>query len=124
MTARTLIAAVSGANVRSLPLASGGADMAPQTTDPSAFNESPMGGVPCLLVLENTDSSTRHVTVHSVADGYLNRTGDITSYPVPAQTTSIIPVPTKGFQQADGNLYFDCDNAALKAVLVQLPQGI
>lgn len=120
---RTVIAATQSPDIRKLPLTALSADVVPATSDATNFNSSPMGGVNCLLVVQNTDASPHHIVIHSVGVGELNRTGDIPSYTVAASGISTFPIPVKGFADASGNLNYDTDNTLLKCSLVQLPAG-
>lgn len=66
-----------------------------------------------LFRADNTGGSAYTVTISSVADE-LGRTGDITTYSIGAGETIQLIIPAKGFQQADGNLYYICSNIAIK----------
>jgi hypothetical protein len=75
-----------------------------------------------VLLAWNTDAVTAYtVTVNSVPDPQLGRSGDITSYSIPAGTVCWIgPMPTVGWQQSNGKLYFQANNAAVKFAVVKI----
>lgn len=75
-----------------------------------------------VLVVTNTDSTNPYtVTVTSVADAVLGRTADIATYSLAHGVISWIgPLPTTGFQQASGKLYFTGSNAAIKVCPVKI----
>ena len=78
-----------------------------------------------MLVINNTGGGSAYtVTVTSLADD-LGRTGDITTYSVGNGLYSILgPFPTRGWKQADGKLYFEASNAAVKFIVVRIPGTI
>ncbi len=72
------------------------------------------------VIVRNTDAVARTVTLKSVADE-LNRTGDITAYSIGAGEFMILVPPLKGFQQADGNIYIDMEDAKVEVAVLRLP---
>lgn len=62
----------------------------------------------------NTGASARTFTIQSVADSKLGRTGNITTYSVPAGEEHVLPpLPADGFVQPDGKIYIDVSHAEL-----------
>jgi len=78
-----------------------------------------------IILLTNTGPSARTMTVTSVADSKLGRTGNITTYSVPAGETHVIPpLPADGWRQADGKLYLDGSHAELVIRVLKLPPNL
>ena len=75
-----------------------------------------------LLIARNTDDATAYsVTVSSAPDPY-GRTGDISQHSIPPLETHIFgPFPVLGWQQSDGYIYVDAENAAIELAVVVLP---
>jgi len=75
-----------------------------------------------LLIARNTNGATAYyVTISSVPDPY-GRTGDISQYSIPADETHIFgPFPITGWQQSDGYIYVNAENAAIELAVVVLP---
>jgi len=75
-----------------------------------------------LLVARNTDGVTPYyLSVTSAADPY-GRTGDISQHDLaPGETHVFGPFPVQGWQQSDGNIYVNAENAAIELAVVVLP---
>ncbi len=74
-----------------------------------------------LLVARNTDVSTHHVTVNSVADDK-GRTGDITSEAIAAGAIRVYgPFAKSYWAQSNGNINCSADDATVKFTVIQLP---
>ena len=72
-----------------------------------------------ILLIQNTDSSTHHVTVSSVADG-LGRTGDIATYALAANDIAAIDCDSlTGWVQSGGLLFILGDNALVKFAILR-----
>jgi len=76
-----------------------------------------------ILLLHNTDTVARTVTLTSVADS-LGRVADITSYSIPAGVTAVIsflgPMGTAGWRQTNGTLLVQASNAAVKIAAIRV----
>jgi len=76
-----------------------------------------------LVIAHNTNagSTARTVTVTSVADPY-GRTGNIAAYSIGAGEFAVFgPFKSTGWQQTDGYVYLEADNAEVKFGVVTLP---
>ena len=74
-----------------------------------------------VILANNTGLSPYTVTVTSVADPQLGRTQDIATYSIPAGAIAWIgPLPTTGWQQTNGKIYFQGSNAAVTFAVVKL----
>jgi hypothetical protein len=75
-----------------------------------------------LLIAENSGASPRAVTVTSAAESSLGRVGHITAESIAAGAFRVFgPFGVSGWQQADGNLYFEADHAEVKFICLELP---
>lgn len=84
-------------------------------------NTVPWPGQRLLLLVENTDGAAAYtVGVPSVADA-LGRTGDITAYSLAAGDKAAFLLERAGWQQSDGSLHLDFENAAVEFAVLQLP---
>lgn len=73
-----------------------------------------------LIVAHNTGGSTYTITVTSAADPY-GRTKDISAVNITAGQYMVFgPVELTGWQQADGKVYLEASNAAVKFGVVSL----
>lgn len=71
-----------------------------------------------MCVLFNSGGSGYTFTISSLASSNVfNRTGDITTYAIGIGLYSVVFVERNGWVQADGNLYFEATNAAVKAAI-------
>jgi hypothetical protein len=102
-----------------------------QAADASLFQYTPLVSGKTYILAMNTDSSAHTVTIVSVADS-LGRTGDITSYSLPAitGTTPIIaqfgPFSNPGWLSPTGGgtpegLWFASNSALVKFAVLTLP---
>ncbi len=75
-----------------------------------------------LIVAQNTDAVNPYtVTITSVADPY-GRTKDIATESIAAGAIHIFgPYALPGWQQADGSIYLEASNAAIKFGVIKLP---
>jgi hypothetical protein len=72
-----------------------------------------------ILVLYNSDASTHNVTINSISDT-AGRKGDITETITAGQLKIYGSFKLDGWKQVDGRLYFNADNALVKAQHIQL----
>ena len=73
-----------------------------------------------LVIAHNTDSVAHSVTITSVQDPY-NRTGDISSESIAAGEIRIFgPFRAQGWQQPDGHIYLEADDATVELGVVKL----
>lgn len=83
------------------------------------FNSFPHTGKQVLIAF-NSDVAVHNVTAHSVADSH-ERVGD-SVLAVPAGEYVVFQeFPADGWRQADGNIWVDADNAAVKLAVITLP---
>lgn len=84
-------------------------------------NQIPFGNAQTLLVIaQNTDGAVaRNITITSRADN-LNRTGDIGPYLMQVAEFAAFIIKRSGFRQADGYLYLESDNAAVKVAAIPI----
>lgn len=70
----------------------------------------------------NTDGVTAHtVTITSEPDPF-GRLGSITNHSIPANGFAMFgPLPVEGWQQSDGNVWINVDNALLTLAVIRLP---
>ncbi|MGH2512362.1 MAG: hypothetical protein ACRDGQ_06720 [Candidatus Limnocylindrales bacterium] len=74
-----------------------------------------------LLAIQNTAGTAGTITVHSVADN-LNRTGDITTYSIPASGFALLgPFNQPGWQQSDGTVWVDASAVTVLLAVIRLP---
>ncbi len=74
-----------------------------------------------LLLARNVGASPHTITITSVQDPF-NRSGDITAESIAASEFRMYgPVDITGWQQPDGNLYFEADNAEVEFAVIRLP---
>lgn len=76
---------------------------------------------PKLLLMQNTHASTPYtVTITSKADNR-GRSQDVTTYSLEAGDIAAFKIDNaEGWQQSDGNLYFEASNAAVKFCVLSL----
>ena len=89
--------------------------------DSSNGNKFPLTGKE-VLVLRNTDSGAQTVTINSVADSK-GRTGDITTYSIPAGETHAISFRNvnEGWAQTDSTVHFTASSNLVKAYVLTAP---
>lgn len=120
---RTAIAAtvVKGPYV-ALPTAADSLDLPFVAADVANKNSTPLTGKE-ILIAHNTDgAASRTITFTSVADGRLQRTGDVSAYSLGIDEKAVFYfADIEGWRQADGSLYFEASNAAVKFAVVRLP---
>jgi hypothetical protein len=75
-----------------------------------------------ILIWHNTGVTGRTVTIESVADGALKRTGDVTTYAVGAGLYGAMYLGAlEGWRQSGGLLYFKASHADVKFGVLRLP---
>lgn len=95
-------------------------DMTLTACDTVNKNQTPLSGA-LLLIAQNSHATTPYtITISSVADAR-NRTGDITTYSLAAGDIAMFLInQADGWLQADGNLYYEGSNAAVKFALLKI----
>lgn len=74
-----------------------------------------------ILLIQNPDASPHTFTVTSVAD-QLGRTGDITSYSIPATSIAVIDMDTlAGWKQTNGTVLLAFNSSLIKLKVLRLP---
>lgn len=115
--ARVNIAIQQPVSYPTLQPAADSLDIAFTAADTTNFQQTPMSG-PFTLIAWNSGGSPFTVTINSVVDAQ-RRTGDITAYSIGAGEIAMIDFPrTDGWKQADGNLYYQANNVAVKFAAV------
>lgn len=71
------------------------------------------------IVVRNAGTTTRVVTVSSVADSAQHRTGDLTHNLTTGQRVKLGPFRKDGWMQSDGYLYFSGAHAEVKFAVEQ-----
>jgi hypothetical protein len=103
-----------------LPPAADSLDFAWAAADVANKNQFTSSGRDLLLV-NNTGASAYTVTITSIADA-LGRTGDISAYSLAAGDFAVFWVGAQaGWQQTDGKVYLEANNAAVKFAIVRIP---
>jgi hypothetical protein len=75
-----------------------------------------------VVLANNTDSGSHHVTMTSSADPILGRTKDITSVSVAAGAYVELGMPqVSGWQQSDGTVHLSADDATMKFLILRTP---
>ena len=101
-----------------LPVTANSADMVFAATTGSSGsngNQIPFGNADELVVLvQNTDGANPYTFLLTSKADQLNRTGDIGPYTLQANEFAVFTVKRTGFRQADGYLYCESNNAAIK----------
>lgn len=96
------------------------ADLTMAAGDVANKNDFPATGDD-LVVAHNTGGSAYTLTVTSAPDPY-GRTKDITAYSIGAGEYAVFgPLELTGWVQADGKIYLEVNNAAIKLGVVKLP---
>jgi hypothetical protein len=72
-----------------------------------------------LIHARNSGSTTRAITITSVADATQNRTGDISDTLTNAQTKIFGPFAVDGFKQTDGYLWFSGAHAEVLFTVIR-----
>ncbi len=73
-----------------------------------------------LILAWNTDAVNPYtITITSAADDK-NRTGDVSTYSIGAGEIAAFRVKTAGWTQADGKVYLEASNAAVKFAVMPL----
>lgn len=75
-----------------------------------------------LLLFRNDNAGAQTVTITSVADAKLNRTGDITTYSIGAGESAIFgPFLKEGWMQSDGYIYSEASHLDVKVAVLRIP---
>lgn len=72
-----------------------------------------------VIVFRNSGSTTRNITITSVADNR-NRTGDITFTLANGASKFVGPLGIEGFRQTNGKLYFQADHAEVLISVIRV----
>ena len=117
---RTLIAAFTPPGPFPGSVGAGSLTVAPTPADTTNYNKTPLTGREVLIAI-NTTGSAHNVTVTSAPDEK-GRTEDITSYSLEALEVMVFDFHggINGWQQSDGNLYYQADNAGVLFIVLQL----
>lgn len=123
LAVRTDLTAVQPKNPNST-VAADSADVVLTAADTSNQNAVALTGREMIYVT-NTGGSAYTCTFTSVVDDF-GRLGHITGYSLAAGESALFgPFTTKGWQQgADGKLYFEANNAAVKFLVIKIPVGL
>lgn len=101
-----------------LPVTANSADMAFTAVTGSAGsngNQIPFGNFNEMVVIaKNSDPTNPYTFTITSKPDQLNRSGDIGPYTMQAGEYAVFTVKRDGFRQADGYLYCEGDNAAVK----------
>jgi len=111
-TALPAVNAIVGPYPAALPVSAGALAVAMTAADASNGNSFVTTGTEILLV-QNTDSSAHTFTISSVAIN--GRTGDITTYSVPANSIAAFSFRggLQGWQQSNGNVNLAASSALI-----------
>ena len=94
-------------------IAANGADLTFTAANVADKQQTPINGKITVLV-QNSDAATPYtVTFTSIADRR-GRTGDISTYSLGAGEIAAFEFEPEGWKQADGMLYYEASNAAIK----------
>jgi len=101
-----------------LPVSANALDLAETAADVANKNQFAPSGDD-LVIVHNTGASAYTVTFTSIADEF-KRTGDISAYSVDAGEIAAFRFKKPGWNQADGKIYIEASNAAVKFAVIQL----
>ncbi len=103
----------------SLPVSANGLDVVMTAADIANNNQILLDG-PMIVIAQNTDTVDRTITLTSSSDPQ-NRTGDIFAYTLSADEIAAFKIDqVAGWKQADGYLYLQANNAAVKLGAIRL----
>ena len=102
----------------SLPVAVNALDLVETAADVVNKNQFAPSGDD-LVVVHNTGAAPYTVTFTSAADEF-KRTGDVSAYSLDAGELAAFRFKKPGWLQADGNIYIEASNAAVKWAIIQL----
>lgn len=112
LTAKTPVGAYGSYSANAADLTMTAADTSDQNSCVASGND--------LIIAHNTDSGAHNITITSVANEK-GRSGDISSYSLGAGEYAIFgPFLLPGWEQTDGSLYFEADDATVKFGVVAL----
>jgi len=78
-----------------------------------------------ILIARNSGASARTITVTSLPDAINGRSGDITTYSIPAGASAAVPpLKADGWKQADGSLYIAGSHAEVLFSVLRLPANL
>ena len=101
-----------------LPVAADGLDLLLTAADVANKNQFLPGGND-VVVMQNSGAAPYTVTLTTAPDAQ-NRTGDISTYSLAAGDIACIVIKTAGWVQADGFVYLEASNAAVKFGILAL----
>lgn len=103
-------------------IAANGADVVLTAADATNKQQVTLTGNEMILAYNSSADTAYTITINSVADSDLGRTGDITAYSLGFGEFALFGlVPIKGWAQTNGKLYFEASNAAIKFVVIRVP---
>lgn len=119
MARTTLTPKAAPGSYPSLQPAADSLDLTMTAADIANYNQFKATGKD-LIFLHNSGASPYTVTLSSAPDSFL-RSGDITTYSLAAGDYAVIgPLALVGWAQADGYVYLQASNAAVKIGIVSL----
>jgi len=96
------------------------ADLTFTAADAANFEQTAFTGKELIIAYNSDPANPYTVTIESVADASLGRTGDITTYSLAAGEYGVFgPFTLDGWRQSDGYLYFKASNAAIKFCVIR-----
>src|SRR5512139_124590 len=112
--ARTTLTAKTLVGPKSNGYTANAADLTMSAADVANKNQVVASGKD-IVIAHNSGASPYTVTITSIADPNLGRTGDITTYAMAAGVYAVFgPFYTDGWRQTDGYVYFEASNASVK----------
>lgn len=103
-------------------IAANAADVVLTAADATNKQQAQITGREMILAYNSSPDTAYTITINSVADSDLGRTGDITAYSLGFGEFALFGlVPIKGWAQTNGKLYFEASNAAIKFVVIRVP---
>lgn len=118
MPRTTITATTPGALLSGTPAANA-LDVTFTAIDSSNGNQTTHNGQLMLLFYNSHATTSYTYTVTSTADR-LGRTGDISDTLAAGEYALVGPIPTEGFQQTTGYIYYTASNASVKVLPIQL----
>lgn len=121
MPRQTIAKSTGVGSYPTLPLVANSADLTLTAADAVNKSQATFGSAGALLVFAINTHATdaQDVTIESAPDT-LNREGDITDYSIAAGEVFWFIARRNGWRQADGMLYFDASNAAVKFGVIEV----
>ena len=98
------------------------ADVAMTAADVANFEQCTFTGKEVIIAHNSDGANPYTVTIESVADADLGRTGDITTYSLAAgEVGAFGPFQSDGWRQSDGTLHWKGSNAAVRFGVIRIP---